>query len=124
MAKNTTDQQNALVDYFSKSYQKRYDKKPLFNRQKATWTMKALLYDYTIKETQELIDFYIHVYKATSHTLEWFGYNYDKLIEEKTKHDEQMEQFEKLSKESAERKRLWKERVERVTSNQRSSTEG
>jgi hypothetical protein len=114
---STPAQQNALVDYFLKSYQKRYDKKPLFNRQKATWTMKALLYDYSTKECKELIDFYIHVYKANSHSLEWFGFNYDKLIQAKQDHDEQVEVFQRLSEESADRERLWKERIERIKGN-------
>lgn len=121
---STPAQQNALVDYYVKAYIEKYGHRPIFNRQKATWTFKTLLYDYTKKEIHELIDFFFKVYKHHTHDLTWFGNNYHRLIEEKQTHDEQVLEFERLRKESQERKRIWKERRERIKGNQSGTREG
>lgn len=124
MKESTTEQQNSLVNYYALTYKKKYGNKPLFNRQSATWTFKSMLYDFSIKEIRDYIKFYINVYKHPTHDILWFGHNYTKVIEEKQKHDQQVDEFNRLKKESIERTRLWKERIERVKGNKSGTGEG
>lgn len=77
MAKPTPAQRTALTEYYMKSYEAEHGHAPIVNRNKANFTMDALLRDLTKADAQSLLDYFIVHYDKD---LEWFNYNYEKVI--------------------------------------------
>jgi hypothetical protein len=100
-----------LVSYYEKKFKQKYGyKKDNTNKFAARWGFDAVLQGMTLDEAKELLDYYFLTSGgARQHDLDWFFYNYEKLIEAKKKHDEDSDLQAKVRKESKERARKWRE---------------
>lgn len=107
----TPKQQNALVTYFITKYKERYGVNPVSNRYKARWGFDAILMDVGETEVRDLIDYYFTTVSANSHDLEWFFYNYDKLLVAKGKMEKDAVELARLRKESQRRTEEWRKRI-------------
>lgn len=108
MAKPTAQQCHALTSHFISGYEERFGSKPVVNRNKARWSMEALLMDYSTKECKELIDFYLKSYKQPS--LDWFSMNYEKVIQMQQDHAEREEVSRKRRETTEKRLEEWRDR--------------
>ena len=101
---------HALVSHFGKGYKGRYGMDPVVNRHSARWGMDSILQGMAPSEVKELIDYYFTLTMPKRHSLEWFFYNYDKLIAGRNETDKDRERREKMRRESEQRAKEWKER--------------
>lgn len=97
-----------MVTYFSQQYKNKYGKTPVVNRYKARWGFDAILMELDVEEIKFLIDYYLETFSANSHDLEWFFYNYDKLIVAKEKRDRDAESLARIREESKRRAEEWR----------------
>lgn len=72
-------QGNSLIGYFVSSYEDRYAKKPLVNRNTAKWAARDIIESFGIEECKKAIDWYFYV-KDVGHDWTWYANNVDKLI--------------------------------------------
>jgi uncharacterized protein YdiU (UPF0061 family) len=107
----TPKQAHALVSYFSKKYEERYGVKPVINRYSARWGFDSILMDMTADETKALIDYYLETVSVNSHNLEWFFYNYDKLLNSKRKRDEDVAEQAVIREATKQRTEEWRKRI-------------
>lgn len=110
MAKPTAQQCHALTTYYIQAYTDKYDTKPVVNRHSARWGFESMLMDMPAPEVKKLIDFYLETTSTRRHSLDWFFYNYDSLLEEQKEHDKDRSDIARLRRESEERVRAWRER--------------
>ena len=97
----TAKQCHTLTTYYVQKFEAKYGAKPTVNRVAARWNFNTLLEDLTAKEVLQLIDYYFQTQSGRRHDLDWFFYNYDKLV--KGMHDS--------AKDAEHRKRLMDESV-------------
>lgn len=92
---------------------------PVVNRHSARWSFASVLEGLSPDEVKALIDYYFTTNSTKRHNLEWFFYNYDKLIEGRTESDKDKDRRERLRHESEQRAREWRERFgnQGITSN-------
>lgn len=100
---------HALTTYYLNGYQGKYGQKPVVNRNKARWGFDSVLEDLKPAAVMKLIDFYFSTSSTTRHSLEWFFYNYDKLIEKKAEYDRDEADRKKLREESRLRVEEWRQ---------------
>lgn len=110
MAKPTAQQCHALTSYYVKAYTSRHKVAPSVNRNTARWGFESMLMDMPADEVKELIDFYLTTASARKHPLDWFFYNYERLVEDLEERRRDREERARLRKESEERTREWKRR--------------
>jgi hypothetical protein len=72
-----------MSSYFGTKYKEKYGFAAKFNRNIARWNWDGMLEDMTEVQLMELIDYYFTTVSVNQHSLEWFFYNYDKLLETK-----------------------------------------
>lgn len=101
---------HAMTTYFIKKYKEKYGMEPVVNRHSARWSFASVLEGLSPTEVKGLIDYYFTTTPAKRHNLEWFFYNYDKLIEGRTEAVKDAERRERLRQESEQRARDWRER--------------
>jgi uncharacterized protein YdiU (UPF0061 family) len=111
VAKATVQQCHAMTSYYVKRYKEKYKVEPVINRHSARWGFDSILMGMSPEETKEVIDYYFRTASAKKHSLDWFFYNYEKLIEGRNDAQEDAERRERLRQESEERAREWRERV-------------
>jgi len=109
----TPKQAHALVTYYTQKYQEKYERKPVTNRHAARWGFDSLLMDVGESEARELIDYYFETVSTNGHSLDWFLYNYEKLMVSKTIGDEDKRERERLRAESKRRAEEWRNRIGR-----------
>ena len=101
---------HTLTSYFLTTYKTKYKNSPVVNRNKARWGFEAVLMDFSMDEAKELIDFYLTTASANRHSLEWFLFNYDKMVTAKQSQKDDAERREQLRRESEQRAKEWRER--------------
>lgn len=103
--------QVALVSYFEKAYEIRHHQKPTINRYSARWVFDTILGHMSEAEARSLIDYYFTTVSVNGHTLDWFSYNYDKLIRAKQKMDEDRTRLQEIRRQTRIRTEEWRKRV-------------
>lgn len=111
MAKPTAQQCHALTTYFKTKYTETQGREPVISRNKARWWFEGVLMDYTATQAHELIDYYLEHWESPS--LEWFGYNYDKVDEAYTDHHKNELAAKKRRQVTQARLEEWKKRWEK-----------
>jgi len=100
-----------MTSYYEKKFTEKYGVKPVVNRHSARWGFDSVLMGMSPQETKEVIDYYLTTMSTVRHSLQWFFYNYEKLIEGKNDLQVDRERRARQRKESEERAREWRERV-------------
>ena len=98
-----------LSSYYVKLYKEKYGYQPNINRVKARWSWDSMYDAMNKKEIKSLLDYYFTTASGTSHSLDWFFYNYDKLIEAKGWVEKDQQNIDRLRNETEERARRWRE---------------
>lgn len=111
MAKATAQQCHAMTTYYVKRYKEKYGTEPVVNRHSARWGFDSVLLGMSPEETKELIDYYFKTTSTRRHSLDWFFYHYEKLIDGKNDLQTDIERRERLRRESEQRAREWREKV-------------
>lgn len=101
---------HAMTTYYLSEYQNKYNQKPVVNRNKARWGFDSVLQDLSANQAKLLIDFYLETVSTNRHSLEWFFYNYDKLIDRKAQYEKDEADREQLRHESKKRVEEWRRR--------------
>lgn len=104
-----------LTSYFEKVYKAKYGDRPNVNKYSARYGFDAILTQMSVDECKELIDFYF-ANDNLKHRLEWFFYNYDKLIENKQQVDDDEARLKMMREQSKKRAEEWRKKVEDRTS--------
>lgn len=99
---------HALTTYFVQTFKAKYQSNPVVNRHSARWGFDAILMDMNVADIKALIDYYFTV-AGKKHSLEWFLYNYDKLIEAYQVQKQDAARRAKLREDSEKRAREWRE---------------
>lgn len=102
---------HTLTSYFEKQYKTKYGSAPVVNRNTARWSFDSILQGMSVPECKELIDYYLASASEKRHNLQWFFYNYDKLIESQRDAIDDAERRKRLREESQERARKWREKL-------------
>lgn len=102
---------HTLTSYFAQQYKLKFGTSPVLNRNKARWGFDSILYDLDIEETKQLIDFYLQTINKT-YELEWFFFNYDKLIELQENKVQDDAHRAKLREESKTRAKEWRAKID------------
>lgn len=108
----TAKDAHTLGTYYAKIYKAKYSKDPVFNRHAARWGFESVLMDMSINDAKLLLDYYLNTASTTQnrkHSLDWFLYNYEKLIESMQAQQEDAERRKKLREESEIRAREWRD---------------
>jgi hypothetical protein len=123
MAKPTPQQCHAMTTFYVQEYKARHGQEPVVNRHSARWGFESVLTGMPPKEVKELIVFYLDSASKTP-SLDWFFYNYDKLILKKEEVEEDKRTRARLREESRIRAEEWRARGNTgVESNQLGSTD-
>lgn len=99
-----------LTSYYKKKYKARYKSDPVVNDHTARWGFDSILKGLPLEEVKKLLDYWFSTTSSTRHRIDWFFYNYDKLIESQQLQQEDSLFRAKLRKESAERAKAFEER--------------
>jgi len=118
---NIQEKSNELTSYWLKTYQNKHNQRTRVNRNTAFFKWKAILEDFSFDEIKELIDFCLNHMDDKYHDLEQFSYNYDKIADAKDAYEEERERLHRMQVESEKRAKEWKKKIERITSNSRST---
>lgn len=108
MAKPTAQQCHAMTTHFMNVYSNKFARQAVVNRNKARWGFESILMDYSTKETKELIDYYIDTFENPR--LEWFLFNYDKVVTHKNEKMEEARLSRIRREETAKRMERWRNR--------------
>ena len=69
---------HVLTSYYVTLWKARYGKQPVVNRNKSRWGFDAMLYDMSVADVKELLDFYVKETSSSNmHSLHWFHNNYE-----------------------------------------------
>lgn len=101
---------HTLISYFESAYQRQYGTKPNVNRYKARWGFDSVLMQMPMKDAKNLLDYYVESGNARNRDLEWFFYNYDKLIEAEARVRDDVQRTKALREESKKRAQEWRNR--------------
>lgn len=104
----TAKECHALISYFEKKYKEVYDKPPNVNRYSARWGFDSVLMSMGSTQAKELIDYYFTTPKTRLHDLDWFFYNYEKLVKGMQDSREDAAHRRKLMEESKKRAEQWR----------------
>ena len=110
MAKPTAQQCHAMTTYFASGFKSKYGRSPVVNRHAARWGWESVLMDMPTTEAKALVDYYLETNSENNHSLDWFFYNYDKLILAMAERDKDREERRRLREESARRAAEWRAR--------------
>lgn len=106
----TVQECHKLTTYYEKKFKEKYKAPAVVNRNSARWGFDAILKGISPTEAKELLDYWFSFSSPQRHRLDWFFYNYDKLIAAKAEQAEDSELRAKLRHDSEERARKWRER--------------
>lgn len=77
----------ALLDFYVKLYNKKYNRKPTINRHREKWAMNDVIDSVGYDRAKELLEYYFNT-NNSGHSLSWFFYNFDRLDDMKTRLDQ------------------------------------
>lgn len=109
MPKPTAQACHAMTTYYIGRYEETNGEKPNVNRNKARYLFESLLYDYSAEEVKALLDYFVKHY---TQELEWFQWNYEKVLDAKRDHDKNESILAERRKVTAQRLAEWKKRKE------------
>lgn len=101
---------HTLTSYYEKLYKGKYNVAPIVNRNTARWSFDSILQGIALPEVKGLLEYYFTTNSTVKHSLQWFFYNYDKLIEGRQDAASDTERRGRLRQESEERAKKWRER--------------
>lgn len=101
---------HAMVSYFAAQYKKKYGKAPIMNRYAARWGFDSMLRDMPQAEVKSLVDYYFTTNSPNGHQLDWFFYNYEKLMRTKLDFDADQEELAKIREATRKRTEEWKKK--------------
>lgn len=108
--KPTAQQCHAMTTYYATKYKDSFGRTPVVNRNKARWGFEAILTDMSTEDAKVLIDWWLNDESAEKQDLDWFFYNYDKLLVVRQEEAQNLERRKKLMAESAKRVAEWRAR--------------
>lgn len=100
---------HALTSYYAKKYKEKYDTEPNVNRFSARWGFDSVLSGMGVTQAKELIDYYFTTPPTRRHDLDWFFYNYEKLVKAWRDGKSDAEHRRKLMEESKIRAEKWRQ---------------
>ena len=110
MAKPTAAQCHALTSYYEKKYKDKYGTNPNVNRVTARWNFDSILSgSLTSEQVKKLLDYYFTTPPTRKHDLDWFFYNYDKIVKSFMDAKKDRETRTKLMEESKKRAEKWRQ---------------
>jgi hypothetical protein len=113
-----------LTSYYAKVFKEKYGSAPNVNRHTARWGFDSVLQGMSKQEAKDLLDFYFETPSERKHNLDWFFYNYDKLVESKSDVEETRQQYQRLMEESKIRAEAWRKSGKQgIANSERSSKE-
>lgn len=101
---------HALTSHYIKVYTSKYGTKPVVNRNTARWGFDSILYDMTVKEAYDLVDYYLETNSSVDHSLQWFFNNYDRLLTHREDAKKDAEHRRRVRQESEQRVKEWREK--------------
>lgn len=107
----TPKQAHTLASYYTKLYKEKYNFDPVVNRYSARWGFDSMLMDMGVEEAKKVIEYYFTTTGSHSHSLDWFFYNYDKLIASKKLSDKDREEQRIRREASRKRTEEWRNRI-------------
>lgn len=99
---------HSLTSYYEKLFKARYGEAPDVNRVTARWNFDSVLGGMNVRQAKELLDYYFTTPATKRHSLEWFFYNYEKLIKAMLNSRKEAERRKKLMEESKKRAEEWR----------------
>lgn len=99
---------HALTSYFVKTYKSKYGSEPNVNRYSARWGFDAVLQSIPGNKAKDLIEYYLRTASKNRHDLDWFFYNYDKLLKAMVEAHEDSDHRARLREESKKRAEEWR----------------
>jgi len=117
-----TQENHALTSGYIKIWRAKYPNHgaPNFNANKAQFGWKAMRMTMTIKEIQELVEFFFTIGDIHQHDLHKFHWNYDAVVEKKRIAEKDRAHLRAVAKESEQRTKEFEERIARIANDQRS----
>lgn len=100
---------HSLTSYYEKGYKEKYGHAPNVNRVTARWNFDSILGSLSLAQTRELIDYYFTTPPTRLHDLDWFFYNYEKLVKAMSDAREDTAHRKKLMEESKKRAEQWRQ---------------
>lgn len=98
-----------MTSYYEKLYKAHYKSAPNVNRVTARWNFDSVLKSLSKAETKSLLEFYFTTASTVRHDLEWFFYNYNKLIKSMEETEVDRAHRQKLMEESKKRSERWRQ---------------
>ena len=99
---------HTLTTYYAKLYARKYGEKPVVNRHTARWGFDSVLMDMPLTEAKELLEYYLTTVSPRKHPLDWFFYNYEKLVKGRQDAEEDHARTQRLLLESKKRAEEWR----------------
>lgn len=109
---STVKETSSLTSYYSHLYQNKYNAKPVMNGYKARWGFDTMLGHLSSKDIQELLEYYFNTISLNGHTLEWFFYNYESLMDGLVAQRREQEKQAQVLSETEKRVMEWRKRIE------------
>lgn len=106
----TAQQCHAMTTYYLNKYKDMYGEYPIVNRNTARWGFDGILHELKTDMAKKLVDFYFTTTSANMHALDWFFYNYDKLLISIKAAEEDAALRARLRAESKQRAEEWRAR--------------
>lgn len=78
MTKDTGKLCYALIEYYCKLYDFKYNRVPVVNRHREKWAMNDVIDSVGYERAKILLEYYFKV-NNSGHNLSWFFYNFDRL---------------------------------------------
>jgi len=97
-----------MTSYYVKGYEGKYGIKPNVNRYSARWGFDSLLAGMSKADAKEVVDYYFTTLSMRKHDLDWFFYNYEKLVESMVEGRAEAEHRKRLVEESRQRAEAWR----------------
>lgn len=97
-----------LISYYVKQYKKKIGKEPNVNRWSARWGFDSVLLGMGMEQAMDLVDYYFTTPPTRLYDLDWFFYNYEKLVQAMHEAKTDSEHRRKLMQESKERSERWR----------------
>jgi hypothetical protein len=102
---------HTLTSYYEKKYKEIYNIVPNVNRVTARWNFDSILgaSGVSVATVKEMLDYYFTTPKDRRHSLDWFFYNYDKLVKAMADAKKDREDRQRLMEESKIRAERWRQ---------------
>jgi hypothetical protein len=99
---------HTLTSYYAKLYKQKYGEEAVINRYTAQWGWDSILGDMSLAKVKELLDYYFANVSVRQHDIDWFFYNYDKILVNRKDQEKDARLRAKLMEESKERAERWR----------------